>query len=123
MLSNEVKLLSPSVLAFVGDAVYSLKVRTYLADKNRPADTLHNAAVGYVSSGAQAKAFEKIKPHLTEEELAVFIRGRNHHTTNTPKSSSSAEYHTATGLETLFGYLHLCGNSDRIDKLFSIITE
>ena len=117
------KLLSPSVLAFVGDAVYSLLVRTYIADENKPSEALHNAAVKFVSATAQAKAFEKIKPHLTEEEMSVFTRGRNFHTANTPKSSNPAEYHTATGLETLFGYLHLANRKDRIDELFRIISD
>ena len=115
------KLLSPSVLAFVGDAVYSLLVRTYLADRQKTSETLHNKAVEYVSAGAQAKAFAKIKEHLTGEELDIFTRGRNFHTNNIPKSSSIAEYHTATGLETLFGYLHLEGKKERIDELFNII--
>ena len=121
---DNIKLLSPSVLAFVGDAVYSLLVRTYLADKNRPSEALHSAAVEYVSAVSQAKAFLKIKERLTSEELEIFNRGRNFHTNNTPKSSNPAEYHTATGLETLFGYLHLKGRKERIEELFSlIITE
>ncbi|MBR4761839.1 MAG: ribonuclease III [Clostridia bacterium] len=120
---DNVKLLNPAALAFVGDAVYSLKVRTLLADKSRPADTLHKAAVEFVSAGAQAKAFAKIKEKLTDEELEIFTRGRNFHTNNTPKSSSPAEYHTATGLETLFGFLHLSGKGGRIDELFNIITD
>ena len=117
------KLLSPSVLAFVGDAVYSLLVRTFLADRQKPSDTLHKEAVEYVSAGAQAKAFARIKESLSDEELDVFTRGRNFHTNNTPKSSSVAEYHTATGLETLFGYLHLEGRKERIEELFNIIIE
>ncbi|MBO7519158.1 MAG: Mini-ribonuclease 3 [Clostridia bacterium] len=118
---DSVKLLSPSVLAFVGDAVYSLLVRTYLADKQKPSDTLHKEAVEFVSAGAQAKAFAKIKESLTEKELEIFTRGRNFHTNNTPKSSSPADYHTATGLEALFGYLHLEGSKERIEELFNII--
>ena len=118
---ENIKLLSPSVLAFVGDAVYSLLVRTHIADKSRPSDALHKTAVEYVSAPAQAKAFLKIKESLTEEELDIFTRGRNFHTNNTPKSSSPADYHAATGLETLFGYLHLAGRKERIEELFNII--
>ena len=120
---EKIKNLSPSVLAFVGDAVYSLKVRTYLADVSRPSEALHNAAVEFVSAAAQAKSFNVIKQYLSEEEHSVFLRGRNFHTGNTPKSSSPADYHTATGLETLFGYLHLSGKAERIDELFDIITK
>ncbi|MBR4910125.1 MAG: ribonuclease III [Clostridia bacterium] len=106
----------------MGDAVYSLLVREYLAGKHS-ADSLHNAAVEYVSAAAQARAFALIKPYLTEEETAIFNRGRNFHTNNTPKSSSHADYHTATGLEALFGFLHLSGQTERIKELFKIITE
>lgn len=117
------KLLSPSVLAFVGDAVYTLLVRTHLADKSRPSGALHKTAVKFVSAGAQAEAFAAIREMLTGEELEIFCRGRNHHTGNTPKSSSAADYHTATGLETLFGYLYLAGKSQRIDELFQNILK
>lgn len=123
MLNRNAKLLSPSVLAFVGDAVYSLLVRTYLADKNRPSDALHKAAVGFVSAQAQAEAFAAVREHLTDEETDIFTRGRNFHTNNTPKSSNPADYHTATGLETLFGFLHLSGKQDRIKELFEIILK
>ncbi len=118
---ESIKLLSPSVLAFVGDAVYSLLVRTYLADKSRPSGELHSMAVEFVKAPAQAAAFKKIEPLLSEEELSVFKRGRNFHTSNTPKSSTGADYHTATGLECVFGFLHLSGKNDRIEELFSII--
>lgn len=121
MLNKNAKLLSPSVLAFVGDAVYSLLVRTFLSDCQKPSETLHTEAIQYVAASAQARAFDVIKPHLSDEELAVFTRGRNHHTNNTPKSSTPAEYHTATGLETLFGFLYLEGRQDRIEELFDLI--
>lgn len=117
------KLLSPSVLAFVGDAVYSLKVRTYLANCNRPSGALHDMAVQFVSANSQAKDFAAICEFLTKEENEVFLRGRNFHTNNTPKSSTSADYHAATGLETLFGFLYLSGQNERIDKLFEIIIK
>ena len=122
-MSNNIKLLSPSVLSFVGDAVYSLLVRTYLADKSRPSGELHDMAVEFVKAPAQAKAFEKIEPYLSEDELSVFRRGRNFHTSNTPKSSSSHDYHTATGLECLFGFLHLSGQTRRIKELFEKISK
>ncbi|MBO4692918.1 MAG: ribonuclease III [Clostridia bacterium] len=120
---DSIKLLSPSVLAFVGDAVYSLLVRTYIADKNRPSGDLHNMAVKYVSATSQVAAFKKIEPYLTEDELSVFKRGRNFHTSNTPKSSTGADYHTATGLECIFGFLHLSGKKDRIKELFNLIVS
>ena len=120
---DSIKLLSPSVLSFVGDAVYTLLVRTHLADKSRPSGELHELAVNFVKAPAQAEAFKKIEPYLSEDELSVFRRGRNFHTANTPKSASGADYHTATGLECIFGFLHLSGNSGRIAELFGIITR
>lgn len=118
---ENVNLLSPSVLAFVGDAVYGLLVRTRLAEINRSSGDLHSLSVKYVSAVAQAEAFKIIKNSLTEKELAVFRRGRNFHTGNTPKSASGSQYHTATGLECLFGFLHLSGDGERANQLFEII--
>ena len=118
---ENVNLLSPSVLAFVGDGVYGLCVRTKLALVNRPSGELHKLSVEYVKATAQAKAFCIIEPILTEEEISVFKRGRNFHTSTTPKSATNKEYHTATGLEALFGYLYLSKRQDRINQLFNII--
>lgn len=114
-------LLSPSVLAFVGDAVYGLYVRTYLAQVNRPSGELHKLSVKLVNATAQANAFKLIESGLSEKELSVFKRGRNFHTGNVPKNSTGGEYHTATGLETLFGFLYLSGQNDRAKQLFDII--
>jgi ribonuclease-3 family protein len=114
-------LLSPSVLSFVGDAVYGLYVRTYLAEVNRPSGELHKLSVKLVNATAQAEAFGLIEPQLSEKELSVFKRGRNFRTNNTPKHSTGGEYHTATGLETLFGFLYLSGQNERAKELFDII--
>lgn len=114
-------LLSPSVLAFVGDAVYGLYVRIAVSAVNRPSGELHRLSVKAVNATAQAAAFRLIEPHLTEQERAVFKRGRNFHTTTTPKNASNGDYHTATGLECLFGWLYLSGDKQRTDELFGII--
>ena len=114
-------LLSPSVLAFVGDAVYGLYVRTYLAEVNRPSGELHKLSVKLVNATAQAEAYKLVEPVLSEKEVSVFKRGRNFRTGNTPKNSTGGEYHTATGLETLFGFLYLSGQNDRAKELFDII--
>ncbi|MBQ6714022.1 MAG: ribonuclease III [Clostridia bacterium] len=120
---DNVKILSPSVLAFVGDAVYGLYVRTHLAGVNRPSGELHKLSVEWVNAASQAKAFKVVEPILTEEESAVFKRGRNFHTGNTPKSATGGEYHTATGLECVFGYLHLSGKTERAEELFGMIID
>ncbi|MBQ2266374.1 MAG: ribonuclease III [Clostridia bacterium] len=116
-------LLSPSVLAFVGDAVYGLMVRTALAEVNRPSGELHKLSVKLVNATAQAEAFKLIEAELSEKELSVFKRGRNFKTGNTPKNSSGGDYHTATGLETLFGWLYLSNENERAKSLFNIIWQ
>ena len=116
-------LLSPSVLAFVGDAVYGLMVRTALAEVNRPSGELHKLSVKLVNATAQAEAFKLIESELSEKELSVFKRGRNFKTGNTPKNSSGGDYHTATGLESLFGWLYLSNENERAKSLFNIIWQ
>lgn len=118
-----VNLLSPSTLAFVGDAYYGLLVREMLAEINRPSGVLHSESVKLVKAGAQAEAFKVIEPHLTEKEISIYKRGRNAHVNSVPKNSSAGEYHSATGVETLFGYLHLSGDDDRAKELFGLILK
>ena len=116
--------LSPLNLAFVGDCVYEILVReTLVCDANRPVNDLHRESVKYVSAIAQTEAFAKIKDFLTEDETAQFKRGRNAKVGHSPKSATDAEYHTATGVEALFGYLYLNGEAERIKELFKIINE
>lgn len=116
-------LISPLALAFVGDAVFSLLTRERLAISGVNSAKLHSLSVRYVSATAQSAAFEVIEPLLGEAELAVFKRGRNAHTSTTPKNATNKEYHAATGLEALFGYLHLKGSSERIKELFEVIWQ
>ena len=116
------KLLSPSVLAFVGDAVYGLYVRTALAEVNRPSGELHRLSVKLVNASAQAKAFGLIEALLSDDELSIFKRGRNAHSGHVPKNQSDADYRYATGLETLYGYLYLIGDFKRIMYIFNIST-
>lgn len=121
LLKNPVDLhtLSPLALALVGDGVYELMVRErLLCEANRSSGELHRLAVSLVRAEAQAKAMQKIESLLTEEESAVYRRGRNAHTSRT-----GSDYHRATGLETLFGYLYLKGDSDRVQALFSACME
>ncbi len=119
----EVNMLSPGALAFVGDAYYGLLVRERLAEINRPSGELHALSVKLVKAGAQANAFKLIESELSEKELSVYKRGRNAHVNSIPKNASVGEYHSATGLETLFGYLHLSDQDERAEELFKIIWE
>lgn len=112
-----------ATLAFVGDAVYGLLVRERLIEPEKPLGELHKNSVKYVNANAQSQAFEIIKEHLLEEEISIFRRGRNSKAQNVPKNSKVGDYHKATGLETLFGYLYLEGKKDRILELFNIIWE
>ena len=115
----DVHTLSPLALAFVGDGVYSLLVRErLLTQANRPVNDLHRLAVSEVRAEAQAAAIKKLLPLLTEEETAVVKRGRNAHTTR-----SGADYHNATGLEALFGWLYLSDRLDRVRELFALCVE
>ena len=113
------KQLSPLNLAFIGDCIYEILVR----ETNRPVNDLHKESVKYVSAKAQTVAFEKIKDDLTEDELAIFKRGRNAKVGHSPKSATDGEYHCATGVEALFGYLYLNNEIDRIKELFSKINS
>ncbi len=118
------KQLSPLNLAFIGDCVYEMLVReTLVCNANRPVNDLHRESVKFVSAKAQTEAFVKIENVLSDEELAQFKRGRNAKVGHSPKSATDAEYHTATGVESLFGYLYLSGKIDRIKELFKIINE
>ena len=116
--------MSPLNLAFIGDCIYEILVREALVcEANRPVNELHRESVKYVSAKAQTEAYAKIKDMLTEEETAQFKRGRNAKVGHSPKSATDAEYHTATGIEALFGYLYLSGKTERIKQLFAAITD
>ena len=113
--------LSPLTLAFLGDSVYEMFVRTkILADGNRPANELHKIAVGYVKAKAQAEAAHKILDILTEEELSVYKRGRNTNIHTVPKNADMADYRHATALEALIGYLYLKGEEERLLKILNV---
>ena len=121
-LSDELTTISNLGLAHVGDAVFELMVRTWLCmTGTSKAKNLHNKAVSMVSAKAQAAAADKILTILNEEETAVFKRGRNLHAGTVPKGSTHEEYHAATGMESLFGYLYIRGETERLNSLFEFI--
>lgn len=116
------KQLSPLTLAFVGDAVFELLVREELACMgSRPASELHRLSVAKVCCRAQALASEKLGPVLSEEEKGIFRRGKNAHPGHVPKNADQEDYHLATALEALFGYLYLSGRNDRMREIFVIV--
>lgn len=118
---NNPKLLSPLTLAFIGDGVYGLLVRERLVMVNRPVGTLHKKSVELVNAHAQALAIQSVMDRLTEDEIAVYKRGRNANSVRHPKSADLTEYRMATGLEALFGYLYLSKNHARLYELFNMI--
>lgn len=112
--------VSTPALAYLGDSVIELLVRRRLVCNGLGSSKSLNAkALEYVSAPAQAEAVKNILDDLTEEESAYFRRGRNIGHTNTPKRATVAQYRAATGMETLFGYLYLSGQTERAEELFS----
>ena len=121
-LSLELRAISTLGLAHVGDAVFELMVRTWLCVQGvSTAKQLHGGTVSFVSAKAQAAAAGRMLHELSEEERAVYKRGRNAHQNSVPRSSTYDEYHAATGIEALFGYLYLKGQTDRLGVLFDMI--
>lgn len=121
----DLKNVSPLTMAFLGDGVYELLVREYIVGKgNCPVKKLNSAKVDMVRCEFQAKVLhEVLEPIFTEDEMDICHRGRNAHVGHVPKNSTVADYHAATAFETVFGYLYLKGDMDRIKALFTAITE
>ncbi len=114
----DVRTYSPLALAYMGDAVYDLIIRTIVVEQgNKAANLLHRRTVRYVNAGAQASVITSLQELLTEEEEAVYRRGRNAKSHTMAKHATVEEYRKATGLEALIGYLYLSGRFDRILEL------
>lgn len=111
--------LSPLVLAYIGDAVYEVFTRNKVLCENpdMPAHKLHTQNVKYVKAKAQSEGFAAIEEALTEEETAVFKRGRNAKSHTSPKNAEIVDYRRATGFESLLGYLYLKGERERAREL------
>lgn len=116
--------LSPQILAYAGDAVFELYVRTYLIQKEIPASpgALHSRATNLVRAGGQAALLQEILPLLTAEESRWVKRGRNS-SGRVPKGATVGEYRHATGLEALLGFLYLGGNIERLEEIMDIIIK
>lgn len=121
---EEVNRVSAVGLAHVGDAVYELLTRSMLcAQGHLAAQDLHRSTVALVKAPAQAAAAARLLPRLTEEELAVYRRARNAKVHAAPQGASVGEYHAATALEALFGWLYLLGRTERAAALFAAAME
>lgn len=115
---TDIKSYSGLALAYIGDAIYDLIIRTYVIEHgNAPVNKLHKQVVTLVKASAQAKLYHTIQDMLTEEEEAIYKRGRNAKSFSSAKNADLIDYRTATGLEALFGYLYLTGQTDRLLEL------
>ena len=124
MDKQQINAISNLGLAHIGDGVFELLCRSYLCAKGgKNVGNLHRDTINMVKATSQAKFIDKLLPHLTEEELAYYRRGKNSHVHAVPKSASPAEYAKATGLEALFGALYLSGQTRRLNELFHIIMD
>lgn len=123
-MKEQLREMSAPALAHVGDAVFELMVRTYLCENGTwSVNKLHEKTVTFVSAKGQSEASALLMPLLTEDEKDVFMRGRNAHSGSVPKNSTGDEYHTATALEALFGYLYLAGEQKRLGELFLTVIQ
>ena len=108
-------------LAYIGDAIYELKIREYLLTQNyTKVNDLHKHAIRYTSAISQAQITDYLMPNLSEEEIEYYKRGRNTGGTHKPKNASLNDYRKATGFEALIGYLYLIKNIDRMEELINI---
>lgn len=115
LTERDIRTYSPLTLAYIGDAVYEIIVRTVLVGQgNAPVNLLHKRASNLVKAEAQKEALERIKEQLTEEELSVFRRGRNAKSYTSAKNAAIGDYRVATGFEALFGYWYLTGQTGRM---------
>lgn len=121
---QELQAISAIGLAHMGDAVYELLVRTWLCVHGKATGKeLHRATIALVCAQKQAELAQRVLPQLTEEELAVYKRGRNANVHAMPRSATPAQYHAATGLECLMGWLYLRGDKERAEQLFHAMME
>ena len=115
---KDAKQYAPLTLAYIGDAVYEMVVRTVLVEQNdTQVNKLHKKASSLVKAGTQCELFHKIEADLSEEEMAVFKRGRNAKSHTVAKNADVGDYRIATGVEALIGYLYLSERYDRILEL------
>lgn len=116
---RDIAALNPLTLAYIGDAVYELYIRTMIMaqEPDRSVHKLHLMSTGYVRAHAQSELVHKITPYLMEEELDIIRRGRNSKSASVPKNADIIEYRIATGFESLVGYLYLMGKNKRLVEI------
>ncbi|SHJ37253.1 ribonuclease-3 family protein [Geosporobacter subterraneus DSM 17957] len=121
---EEIQFTHALVLAYVGDAVYEVFVRTYMIHRyGGNVNSLHRLATKFVKAAAQAEIVHLLEDYLTEEEWGIVKRGRNQKSGTVPKNANVGEYRYATGFETLIGYLYLTEQYDRLDQVIKYALE
>ena len=124
MEKRDIDAISNLGLAHMGDCVFEILCRAYLcAHGGKKVDQLHKETINMVKATSQAKFADKMIGLLSEEELAYYRRGKNSHVHAVPKGASPADYQKATGLEAMFGYLHLSGQNGRANEIFCTVME
>ena len=124
MSEIDAKECSPLVLAYIGDCVFDLIIKTMAAGRgNRPVHKLHEETSRYVQASAQSFMMRSMPEHLTEEEHAIYRRGRNSRTVSPAKNQSITDYRRATGFEALIGYLYLRREYERLTELVALGLE
>ncbi len=123
--SKKTSQCSPLALAYIGDGVYELFVRTKVIEQyeNIPANKLHKHTVQYVKASSQANSINAMLPYMTEDETSIYKRGRNAKSNTMPKNADMADYRKATGFEALIGFLYLSEDSERLEELMNIAYE
>lgn len=118
------RLLSPGIMAYIGDSVYELFIRSYLIESGiRKNNKLHKTAIKYVNAEAQAEILQQIRPNLTEEEETIVRRGRNCNSGQVPQSTDVVDYRYSTAFEALLGYLYLAEKKERLIKLLTEVKK
>ena len=124
LVEQDIRTYSPLTLAYIGDAIFELVVRTVLVErKNTQAEKLHKAATQIVKAETQARMIEALKESLTPEEMSAYKRGRNAKAVTRAKNATMADYRKATGFEALMGYLYLTGDMERMIELIHLGVE
>ncbi|MBE5876274.1 MAG: ribonuclease III [Lachnospiraceae bacterium] len=120
----DIRTYSPLTLAYIGDAIFEMVIRTLIVEKGqRAANSLHKHTTKIVCAGTQAAMIEALADVLTEEEQSIYRRGKNTKINSSAKNASLSDYRKATGFEALCGYLYLSGNTKRVVELIKIALE
>lgn len=123
LTGEDIMMLSPLQLAYIGDSVYELLVRSYMLTRGISVKDLHKSTINYVKAKAQANFVHQLEDVLSEEEKSIVKKGRNAKSNTSPKNTDIIDYKYATGFECLFGYLYLMKLDNRIEELFEEIIK